>query len=150
MTDEKPKLRSLAEAEFTVGEADYQMWSAKPPAGTTREEVLNPVFWKHVARRVRAPAFINVMPLDGAWFSQLLVVFADPHRVTVLEMQHRVIEESAYAVAENQEYEAAFLSASGKYGVKRRSDKQIIRHGFASLDDARNWMTDYARTKRAA
>ncbi len=150
MTDEKPKLRSLAEAEFTQGEADYQMWSAKPPAGTTREEVLNPLFWKHTARRIQAPAFINIMPLDGIWFSQLLVVFADRQRVVVRELTHHVIEDSAFAETENQEYEAMWLSASGKYGVKRLADKQIIRHSFATLDEARNWMTDYTRTKKAA
>ena len=150
MTDEKPKLRSLAESEFTLGEADYQIWSAKPPAGTKREDVLNPLFWKHIARKVQAPAFINAIPLDGIWFSQLLVVFADRQRVIVRELQHLVIEESAYAETDNQEYEAAWLSASGKYGVKRRADKQIIRHSFATLDEARNWMMDYTRNKKAA
>src|SRR3990167_10706062 len=97
MTDEKPKLRSLAESEFTLGEADYQIWSAKPPAGTTREDVLNPLFWKHIARRVQAPAFINVSPLDGVWFSWLLVVFADRHRVVVEELIHKVIKTASYA-----------------------------------------------------
>lgn len=150
MTDEKPKLRSLAESEFTQGEADYQMWSAKPPAGTVHEDVLNPLFWKHIARRIQAPAFINVMPLDGVWFSQLLVVFADRQRVVVEELIHRVLVGSAVAQSENQEYEATWLSASGKYGVKRLADKQIIRHSFATLDEARNWMTDYTRTKKAA
>src|SRR3990167_9871215 len=148
MTDETPNLRALAEADLTVGEADYQAWSAKPPAGTKREDVLNPLFWKHVGRRFQAPAFINVMPLDGAWFSQLLVLYADRFRVNVTELQHKEINTAAYAETENQEYEAVFLSGSGKHGVKRRADKQIIRHGFATLDEARAWMMDYTRTKK--
>ena|SRR3990167_5152029 len=150
MTDEKPKLRSLAESEFTLGEADYQIWSAKPPAGTAREDVLDPLFWKHIARRVQAPAFIDVFPLDGAWYSRLLVVFADRHRVVVEELQHKGLNSASYAQTDDQEYEAVYLSASGKHGVKRRADKQIIRHGFATLDEARNWMTDYTRNKKAA
>ena len=79
----KTLTRKLSEADMVLAESVQSVWMVTPPNGTTRDTMLPPIFWAHVARKLRPMAMIWACPKDGTWYGQYLVLYADEHQAKV-------------------------------------------------------------------
>lgn len=141
-----PKPKKLHEADFTLTESAQVFNTVTPPVGTTREDMLQPIFWSHVASRLRPMTEIRAMPKDGAWYGLYLVLYADRTQAKVKELGFWPVAEQAESVPETQDYEVKWISPPCKFGVIRKADREPVKDGFASKEDATRWLIQYART----
>ncbi len=143
-----PKPKKLNEADFTLTEAAQVFNTVSPPAGTTREDMLSPVFWSHVAGKLRPMTEIRAMPKDGAWYALYLVLYADRTQAKVKELSFWQINDNI-AAAPDDDFYVKWISPPVKFGVVRKADKECVKDGFASKEDAHKWLVQYQRTVKA-
>lgn len=142
------KIKALADADMHPANAAMQFWWVVPYAGTKREDLLHPSFWRHVARKLKSPAIIHSMPQDGAWFARHLVLYADQNQAKVAELEFKQLEN--VSEIQTSDYVAGWIAPSVKFGVRRKSDNTIMKSGFPSLADAEKYMNESLLGRRAA
>ena len=143
-----PKPKMLNEADFTLTEAAQVFNTVTPPAGTTREDMLRPLFWAHVAKNLRPLTEVRAMPKDGSWYGLYLVLYADRTQAKVKELGFWSLDESAPA-PDAEDYEVKWISPPSKWGVIRLADKEKVQDGFPSKDEALKWLAQYVSTVKA-
>ena len=138
-------VKKLAEADFELSESMQMFMTAIPPAGTTKEDLLNPVFWSHVAKRLEPMTEIRVMPKDGAWYGTYLVVYSDHVQVQVQELTHHKLGEIKSGGADL--YYVKYLSPAPtiKFCVYRKEDNERISEGHQTEQAAVIWMREHAK-----
>lgn len=141
----KIKVKKLAESEFHLTEAVMASHVALPAEGTTREDVLNPVFWSHVAKGVRSPAMFHILPKDGAWYGRFLVVFCDALRIKLVELEYRVLDAITEAELVNDKYEVKWGGPVVRFRVIRKIDGLVMKENFQDKTAASAWMSTSLR-----
>lgn len=143
--EKKTVSKKLSEADFELTESMQQMMTAIPPAGTTREDLLNPVFWTHVAKRLETMAEIRVMPKDGAWYGTYLVTFCDKVQVHVQELSHHKIEKIEDISAELYLVKWVSPAPGVKHCVIRKEDGERVSSGHETKHSAHQWIKNNAK-----
>lgn len=139
-----PLVRKCAEADFYLTEEIQSMYTIHPPVGTQPEDVMQPIFWAHVAKRLRPMAEIRVMPKDGTWYGVFLVIYADDHSATVKELSLTPVDVSE--AGDNEVYFVKWISPPLKWGVVRKADNARIKDGFDDQKSATVWMHGYKKS----
>jgi hypothetical protein len=145
MTDETVTSRKLAESDFHQTEHKQPFYTVTPPAGTTREVVLEPWFWTHVAKRMVAMSELRIMPVDGAWYGIYLVLYSDVLQARLVELSFHSLEK--VSLVTEGEFYVKWGSPAVKFRVHRTSDNKVLKEGFDRKEDAERWMlTNMVRT----
>lgn len=142
-------MKKIAEAEFTLTEAAQIFQTATPPAGTTREDVLDPVFWAHVAKNLRPMSEIRIMPKDGAWYGVYLCLYADRTQAKIVELSYHPMSSIKEEVTASG-YEVKWISPPVKWGVIRLADKENVKDGFPTKEEAQKWLANYQKSQLVA
>ena len=142
---------SLIPPDMKLADFARNRFLARPPAGTTLEDLLNPVFWAHVARQF-APGggdIIEVFPMDGAYYAELFVAEC---RKTGLVNQVRLVKLnytslSTDATVDKQAepegaYRIVYRGTEKKHTVTRVADNTIVSEGHATKQDAQKWIDE--------
>lgn len=146
----KAKLkRRLSEAEFSLTESVQMMITVTPPVGTKREEMLEPIFWSHVARRMKPMTEIRAMPRDGAWYGIYLVIYADHLQAKLKEIGFWDLDTLSEPESETDEYDVKWISPPVRFGVIRKSDKSVIKDKFQTKEQAYAWKNQNLPSKAA-
>ena len=141
--------RRLSEAEFSLTESVQMMITVTPPVGTKREEMLDPVFWSHVARRMKPLTEIRAMPRDGAWYGIYLVIYADHLQAKIKELGFWDLDTLSEPEAESDDYEVKWISPPVRFGVRRKSDGEIVKDKFQTKEQAYAWKNQNLPSKAA-
>lgn len=133
-----PRARKLPEARFATAEVIRTHYVIVPEAGTSLEDLLDPIYWSHVARRLRPLDILEVHAEDGSYFAELLVRNTNQLNSAKVE----VLRSKEFGVAEDEEDEFSVKWKGGhaKYAVIRRRDKAVMQDGFANKEDAATWL----------
>jgi hypothetical protein len=137
----------LKPARFHIHEQVSSRYVAVVPEGMSKDEVMHPQFWTHIAPKVRAYDVIDVRAEDGRYWAQLLVVRASLKEV-VVRMYNYVDLDPALAQMEDLKIEGmlvAWKGAHDKFVVIRDQDKVIVRTGIDSRSQAIQEAIQYAR-----
>lgn len=140
-----PKAKRISEADFRGTEFTQSFYTACVAEGFTRDEMLNPLVWVHVAKQLRAMDEIRAYPKDGAWYGRYLVLFADPVRVVVKELEFHKLD--GVPVEDSDDYRVKWAGTS--FRVIRAADNAVMKDGFSRKDDATEWMRTNLRVKAA-
>jgi hypothetical protein len=134
--------RKLMETQLVSAEYQRQEMVATPEPGTTLEEMLNPEYWSHIAKRVKVWDRIEVRSHDGAWWAELLVRAVQPFAVRVHVLRVAKFDDNLKA-AEQADlpagYEVVNRGARG-WTVIRESDREVLREREASRALAVMWL----------
>lgn len=142
-------MKKISEADFTLTEAVQIFQTATPSAGTTREDVLDPIFWAHVAKNLRPMTEIRIMPKDGSWYGVYLCIYADRTQAKVVELSfHKMSEVVEEAVPTG--YEVKWRGPVAKWGVVRLADKESVQDGFPAKEEAQKWLSNYLKSQLVA
>lgn len=134
--------RKLLETQFADAEYNRRDMIATPEAGTSIVEMLNPLYWSHVHKRLKAWDRIEVRPSDGTWWAELIVRVVQPFavRVHVLRHEHFGARGTVEAVAEVPAgYEVRNRGRDG-WAVIRTEDKAVLKDKEPSRDHAVAWL----------
>lgn len=146
----KAPVKKLSEADFSLTESVQPFITITPPVGTSREDILAPIFWSHVARRMKPMSEIRALPKDGAWYGIYLVLYADNISARVVELEFYQLEVLSEPEVDTDPYFVKWISPPVKWGVIRRVDKSVAKDGFATKSQAEAWKHQNFSSSKAA
>lgn len=108
---------------------------------TTLEDVLKPEYFVHVASKLHNTDIIEVIPENESWFATLIV-----RACSRIHAKCEVLNYKSFGAAAAPVAEGPFLiqhkGTKAKWSIIRRSDKELIKDGFASKEEATKWVDD--------
>lgn len=114
------------------------------PHDQSLDDALNPEFWAHVASKLRQHDTIRVIPEDGSYFAELLVVNADRTFAKVKLLRHIPLDQpAADAEAPLVAFEVKWNGPHDKHTVIRKSDGEKLKTGFVEKPAAQRWLDDH-------
>ena len=126
-------------------------------SGTTREQIVHPDFWGHVAARLRPYAKIEVRCDDGSFYAELLVLAAERtfamvrvlhwHDLTTADVAKT--QAASVAVQRFEEhlkaYEVRWRGPHLMWSVIRKHDNAALREKEKTKQAAQTWLDEYLR-----
>jgi hypothetical protein len=134
--------RKLLETQFTDAEYNRRDVVVTPEAGTTLEEMLNPLFWSHVAKGLKEWDRIEVRPTDRTWWAELLVRTVQPFMVRVHVLRHAEFGRRGVGTEAAEVPGGYELRNRGRDGwaVIRTEDKVVLKEKEPSRELALAWL----------
>lgn len=128
------------------GEYARQVHRVTPEAGTSLEEVLEPSYWANVAAKFTQGDKVEILPEDGAYYAEALVVVCSRiHAKLQLLLHKQFHEQEKPAAKENKPkdpFEIAFKGPQRRWSVIRTSDLTYVKEGFGDKEAAQKWLED--------
>lgn len=143
------KVRRITEDRIRRAEGAFTLHSVQPYQGTTVNDLLDPTYWKLTARRFQPNDEIRVVPEDGAWRAHLYVTFASATEVFVQVLDHKELTNVDPTKTATDAYVAEWIAPPVRFGVRRKSDKEVIQSGFPTLEKAVQWMHEHVKARAA-
>lgn len=112
------------------------------PAGVTVEDLMQPAFWANVARKLKPSSTIEVHWDDASQFAEVYCVSAGRNWASVSLLRHQKLERAALPQQASQ-YAISFNGPIDKFRVARLNDNAVIRAGFGTEMEARQWLDQY-------
>jgi hypothetical protein len=139
--------RKLLETQFANAETCRRDVVVTPEAGTTLEEMVNPLYWSHVAKGLKAWDRIEVRPADGTWWAELLVRVVQPFAVRVHVLRHAEFRRGGGIEAGEVPagYEVRNRGRDG-WAVIRSDDKAVLKEKEPSREHALAWLAASLRS----
>ena len=142
---EKKRDVSVDPARMQLAEYQRQEWVCNVPPEITREDVLNPAFWSHMASLMKPYDHIEVRQEDGSWLSQLIVLQSDRLWAKVFEMRFVEFKTEALKIEAPTKHKVEWKGPQHKWAVIRLSDSEMLKSGMEK-DEAFRWMNEHERT----
>lgn len=129
-------MAKLLEKNLMGAEFARQSFRVTPPEGTKIEEMLEPEYWAHVARKFIPYDILEVVPEDGSFYARLLVLNTSKLWAKMQKLEY--IELSAKKpVQASGKYEPKYGGPSAKWRAVNKSDGSIVStESFQTRDEA--------------
>ncbi|MDT2024553.1 hypothetical protein [Methylocella sp. CPCC 101449] len=119
-----------------------------PEAGTSEEDILDPVYWSHMARQLSQFSEIRVFFEDRPLRVDLMVTSSGPAFANVIVL-HRYDLSGAKADGDYSKYEAKYRGPHSKWTVMRKADGKVMKEGLTE-EAARAEAKDFEKIQAAA
>jgi|10_taG_2_1085330.scaffolds.fasta_scaffold126024_1 hypothetical protein len=140
--------RALPAVDFRLQETVQASFTALVPAGTTREEVLRPDYWKHVCKQMPTMSELTILPKDGSWYGKYFVRYAGRLTANIVELQYMELEALTSDDVTNKDFDVTF-STVDRFCVVRTDDQFVMSKGHNTETDAMEWMANHSRSLAA-
>lgn len=97
-------------------------------------DLLKPAFWTHVAAQLKKLDRVEVVPEDGSWYAEFMVLSVSANTARVVPL--RVIQVDGTPISAIEDYYVKWGNAGTKFRVHRKADKAIMASGFDTSEDA--------------
>lgn len=118
--------------------------------GTPFEDLLKPDYWAHVAQKLRPHTLIKVIPEDGSYWAELLVLSCDRLWAKVFVLRHmdltEVAEDPAALASRMSEFDILWKGPVKKHVVVRKSDSTIVAEEIQTKGEAKIWLEGHLKT----
>jgi len=118
--------------------------------GTPFEDLLKPEYWAHVAQKLRPHTLIKVVPEDGSYWAELLVLSCDRLWAKVFVLRHHdltaVVEDSEATASRLAEFDIQWKGPVKKHVVIRKSDSTAVADGIQTKGEAQLWLDNHLKT----
>lgn len=137
----KPDTRFVPASEscfFTSTEFVYPTVAVKPPVGTPMEHLLRPDYWANVRGRFKefsAGTIVRAMPVDNAWWAELLVEQAGQGYARVKLLRHVELDAAARAPLVPPGYDIHPVG-TGKYRAVRLDGGVVLKDTCTTVEEA--------------
>jgi len=130
--------------DLQLKETTQNAYTAEPPAGTSREDVMDPSFWMHVATRLRPKTEVTVLPQDGAFYMKVFVRYADRTSARIHELDYQELQIVTAEEVENRLFDIGFNSGN-LFFVYRKADSAVLQAKFQAKEEAAAWMSEHMK-----
>lgn len=146
---------TLSMGRFKPADHYNNNWSAALEDSQSLEDALNPAFWSHNARFMRAGDMIRLIPERGDYYAQLIVINAGKAFAQVKLLAYVPLLPGAEGYEEDTSVplplempliDDLYVDWKGpavRYSVIRRTDGERIRDHFQTKEEAEQWMRDH-------
>lgn len=121
--------------------AARNIWQVKPEIAAEIEDLLDPNYWAHVARRMRAGDRIEAVPDDRHYYAEFFVLAASTNwakliliRKVTLIKDNAPIEKAGYIV-----------KFAGKHKWRVEKDGEILSKNHDDQKSAAAWLADHIK-----
>lgn len=141
-------MKAILQPKVTQAEFTRLVWAAEPESGGTMAdtlgEVIQPAYWAHVARSIKAGSIIELRPADGAWFAQLYVRASNSTGLIVSVLNAWDFSKTEVAKTDdNAIYEVKHRGPRG-WSVVRKSDGKVVFENGSIRPEAEAWVSDHS------
>ena len=133
----KPTAIELAEYTKSV-------WQIMPTVETKIEDLLNPDYWAHVARKVNPGDRIEAIPEDRHYFAEFFVLAASTNWIKVKLLRKVVLIEDN----DNSTVAGYNIQFAGAHKWRIRMGDEVLSKGHDDKEAATNWLMDHMKTVR--
>lgn len=141
---------SLNASEMKLAEFERSVYRVTLQEEYTKDDLLNPSFWAHVAQSFRPTDLVEVYRVDGKVFAQLVVMSCDKTWAKMAILQYVDLAKAEKSSLDGMESEYMVkLRGPKRWSVIRRADNQILQENLFSESDAKNWLEVYINQKAA-
>jgi hypothetical protein len=125
------KVIPVLSRDFSLAIHSFQTHNAVVPAGTTKEQLLDPQLWNHVSTKIKLHDEIRVIEENGAFMARLFVNFRHNLDVRVKILEFYELEAVDYTkMANTDNYDVKNRGAAGGWCV---IDKKSGKAMFTNL-----------------
>ena len=135
---------SLSAVDFQMKETVIAEFCAKPPPGITREQVLEPNYWRHVAAQMPSMSIIHIIPKDGSWYGRYLVCYADKLMARIVELEWKKLPVITPDEVAGKLFGVDYMMGEG-FRVIRHADGVVLSKNHNSAVDAEDWLNNHSR-----
>jgi hypothetical protein len=141
---EKPvvkRIPKLTEDRFALAEHARQFWVATVEKEVTLDQLLEPSFWAHIARRVTPGARIEVHTDAMTWMAELYVRSTGESGISVSPLSFHEFT-SKDMETETKDYTIKHRGAYAKWSIMRKSDGAVIEDKIQTAQEAAQRMLE--------
>lgn len=140
------KIPSVMPARMSLGQSQRAIYHLTVDMETTREDLVNPEFWKHVAPQLRPTFRIEVINDDYTFFSEYLVIDSGKNWAVVEELRFIDLKTHGKISQSNQSslYKIVNRGPHLKWCVIRLSDNEVIKDKMGK-QEAETFLSNYVR-----
>lgn len=113
--------------------------------GVSLDDLLRPEYWAHVATKLRKFDIIEVLPEDGSFFVELIVLQVGIGYAKVMLLREVGLEADE-VLPDADGVIVKWKGPHRKWAVIRTTDGQILRDGHEDKAAAALWAQGYAQT----
>lgn len=145
--------RQLINPRLQLAEHARNVHVASIEPGLTLEDVQDPAFFAHVAKRMRECDHIEVRTDDKAWFAELFVVEVGQMFVKTALLRYVELSGGAKVKSADKPTQSDAAPAAGfatvwkgphkRFCVVRESDKAIVHENAATKEDGDAWIAQH-------
>lgn len=125
------------------------LWIITAEVGVTREDMVKPDFWAHVASLFRPYDRIEARCDDGTFFAEYLVLTCDRTFAKVKELSYISLTSKDVSKTQLENdlelYYTKFRGPHCKWSVLRKSDDSVMVEKLGSKDDANAWLVNHKK-----
>lgn len=140
-------MRQIRDPQFQTAEYRRTFYVATIAHGVTLDEIREPAYWAHVARKLRPLDRIECWWEDGSRYVELLVVKAtnqDARCAILNDVDVRGSSAPVDLAKDLDKFEITYAGPDVGYRVTRKADRVELRSDSRwNEDDARRWLLDY-------
>ena len=121
--------------------AARNIWQVKPEIAVTVEDLLDPNYWAHVARRMRAGDRVEAVPADRHYFAEFFVLAASTNWAKLVLLRKVTIIKDH----ENTVTEGFTVGFAGKHKWRVTRGDEILSKGHDDKESASKWLVDHMK-----
>jgi hypothetical protein len=147
-TSKQRKREPLVAPRMAQAEFKRNYFSAVLEAGTTVEEIQEPMFWSYVGTKLRQFDRIEAIEESGAFFVELLVTACDRNWANVHVLGFHDLVQKGVLVAPvktDSGHKVEWAGPHHKWRVLRTADNEVIRKEFQTEAEAQAWLADHLK-----
>jgi len=137
-----PRAVQVSPERFKLAEYDRNNWIINCEEGHTIRDCLEPGYWAHIAQQLNPYDHIEARAEDGAWVCEFIVLACDRSWAKV-----QLLWECQLASTEMPKgvlrHEAAWKGPQRKWVAIRLSDRQMLKEGMNSRQEALDWIRQH-------
>ena len=137
------RVGALNRAHIRPETAARKRWCVTPPSGSLPDDLCQPEYWKHIASEVglKPNDLVDATCEDGTWYATYLVIYIGPQHAKLQLLSECSLVEVTDLAKKTETHEVKWKGPAHKFVVRRLSDGETIKHGFASEAAAMSWMS---------
>lgn len=148
MTEPTKSTMQVSPARLQVSDYEMTTFTLTVEKGTTKEDLINPAFWAHIAVKFRPWDLIYVRSDEGTFFAEYLVLSCGRNWAQVKEKSYMNLTSSDVSLtqaAAQDGYKVEWKGPHVKFAVIRNSDSAKIKDSFQTKEEAQTWLSDFEK-----
>jgi hypothetical protein len=131
--------------DFRAAEFDRIIWGITLKIGQSRDDLLRPDFYSHIAARVRKNHRFEVLHEDGNYFAELIVTSASKLGIKVAFLREIDLRDLEATVVDQSEFYPKFRGPR-KWSILRTSDNSLVDENIDTESLAKQRIKDMTAT----
>jgi hypothetical protein len=142
--------RKIHPSRFKQAAEVNNRWSIVPEDGTPYADLFRPVYWSHIAARLRPGDIIEIRAENMSYYAELMVTGAERQAAAVVELRKVELTPQAKALPSVEAaYKVEFKGPHLKWCVIRIADRARMREQCDSRALAYEWLASQSKALAA-